>query len=133
MAGDPIDERDVDALEADRAWDGHAHAIEAPAVHEHEHGREEEHHRHPRQQQRGARDEAELLQTPEVREHEDEERGGGRDRAQQDAGAAAHGGDLDGLAQVAAEEQLLLVAKEIVDAVVDADADHDRDEHHREQ
>ena len=35
--------------------------------------------------------------------------------------------------QAAPEEQLLLVAEEEVDAVVDADADHDRDEHHREE
>src|SRR5256885_5821557 len=56
-----------------------------------------------------------LFRSAEVREDEDVERGGGGDRAQQHARPAAHGRDLDRLTQVAPEEQLLLVAEQIVD------------------
>ena len=133
MTGDPVDERDVHALEANRARDGDADAIEMPPVDQHQHGREHEHHRHPRQDQRGAGDEAQFLEPAEVGEDQHVERGGGGDRAQQHPGPAPHRGDLDRLAQVAAEEELLLVAEQIIDAVIDADADDDGNEHHGEE
>ena len=75
----------------------------------------------------------ELLDAPEVGEAQHVEGAGGGHRAEQHAGAAASRGDLEGLPEAAAQEQLLLVAEQEVDAVVDADPDHDRDEHHREQ
>src|SRR5262245_13587455 len=52
-----------------------------------------------------------------IGEHQDGERPRRRHRAQQHAGAAAGRRDLDGLAQVAAEEEFLFVAEEEIDAV----------------
>ena len=109
-----------------------ARALGVVAVHQHQHGGEERHHAEPGQQDRGARDEAQLLDAAEVREHEDEEGAAGGEGADGHARARPGGGELEGLSQVAAEEDLLLVAEEEVDAVVDADAHHDGDEHHRE-
>ena len=53
---------------------------------------------------------------------EDEERARRGEGADQHAGPGAGRGELEGLAQAAAQEDLLLVAEEEVDAVVDADA-----------
>ena len=129
----PLDERHVDTLERQRPRNRPGRPARVTPVDEDEHCREHRDHREPRQQEGGAGDESELAHPAEVGEPQDVEGAGGRHRAQQHARAASPGRDLDRLPQIAAEEQLLLVAEEEVDAVVDADADHDRDEHDREQ
>ena len=132
MPGDLIHEGDVHALQPHGPGYGGNGAL-VPSVHDHEHRGKHGDHGHPGEQDGSAGDEPQLLESPEVRQHEDVERSRGGDGRQQHAGAAARGGDLDGLAQAPPQEQLLLVAEEEVDAVVDADPDDDGDEHHREE
>jgi hypothetical protein len=122
-----------EALERDRAWDAEPRAFRVPAIHEHERGREERHHGEPREKNGGARDDPQLLDTAEVGQAQYVERSRGHHRGEQHARSATRRRDVEGLAERATEEQLLLVAEEKVDAVVDSDADDDRDEHHREE
>ncbi len=110
-----------------------AGAVLVAAVHDHEDRREERHHAQPRDQDGHGRDGAQLLDAAEVGQREDEEGARGGEGPDEHPGPGAGRGQLERLAQVAAEEDLLLVAEEVVDAVVDPDADHDRDEHDREQ
>ena len=129
---DPVEDGDVDPLDLLCARPVRAGARQVMAIDDHEHRGEQGHHAEPGEQDGRARDEAELLDPPEVRQHQDVEGACGRERADQHAGSGTPRGELEGLAQAAAQKDLLLVAEEIVDAVVDPDADHDRDEHHRE-
>ena len=136
MGGDLVDQRDPDALELDRPR--HlpallALAADPTAIGQHQGSRKDGDHAEPGEQDRGARDEAELLEAAEVGGHQDVERAGRGHRAQQDPGSAPPRRHLQRLAQAAAEEELLLVPEEEVDAVVDPDPDDDRDEHHREE
>ncbi len=133
MTGDALHQRHVDRLQRDGARHAAARAVGVASVHQHECGREDRHHHEPGEQDGRARDEAQLLHPAEVGEAQHVEGGRRRDCAEQHPGPGTSGRDLERLPEVAAEEQLLLVAEEEVDAVVDADTDDDRDEHHREQ
>ena len=65
----------------------------------------------------------------EVGEEKDVERGGGGEGTQQNAGSRSRGGDVEGGGDAAAERHFVVVAEQHVDAVVDPEADDDRDEH----
>ena len=129
----PLDERHVHALERDGARDRAGRAPGVSTVDEDQDRREHGHHREPGKDDRGARDEPELAHAAEVSQPQDVEGTGGGDGAEQHARPGPSGGDLDRFLEVPSEEELLFVAEEKVDSVVDADANHDRDEHHREQ
>jgi hypothetical protein len=122
----------VDLLELMRAGALVARPVGVAAVHQHEQGREQRDHGEAREQDRHARDEAELLDPLELGQHEDQERAARGERAHRHRRPGPGGGQLEGLDEVAPEEDLLLVAEQDVDPVVDADPDHDRDEHDRE-
>jgi hypothetical protein len=68
----------------------------------------------------------------EIGEHEHEEAPGRREGAEQHPWARAVGGTLERLRDRRAARPFFLVAVEEIDPVVDADADHERDEHDRE-
>jgi hypothetical protein len=95
-------------------------------------GGEESDHREERHEDGDARHQAELANALERGQQEHQERARRGKRAQQDAGSRAEGGALERGRHRCAELALLVIAEEEVDAVVDADPDHDRDEHHRE-
>ena len=77
-------------------------------------------------------DEAELPDALEVREHQHEERAHRGEGAQQQRGAAPLARSGEAAAATVGATELLLDSGRTVHSVVDADAHHDGDEHHRE-
>ena len=101
-------------------------------VHRHQQGGKEREHGDEGHQDGDAGDEAELLDAAELGEHQDTERPGGSEGPEQDPGTGARRGRVESLLRCATEPELLLVTEEEIDPVVDADADQEGYEHHRE-
>src|SRR6267142_2493576 len=95
--------------------------MRSSAVAQDQHRREHGHRREPRQDDRGARDEAELAHAAEIGQPQDVEGAPRGDRAEQHSRATPGGRDLDRLLEVPSEEELLFIAEKKVDSVVDPD------------
>ena len=89
-------------------------------------------HGHERRQERRASNEAELLHPVEIRTDQHVEGRGAGESAQHDALTRACRRHLERVVDARAEPSLFVKPEEHVDTVVDAEADHDRDEHHGE-
>ena len=135
IAHEPFQRGDVARVMRSRraraAGDRHESRGLPPAVDQQQGRGKDGQHRQKREKDRGAGDEPELADAAKLGDGQDVEGRGGGEGAEEHAGAASHRGALERVGESPTEHTLFPIPEQEVNAVVDPDADDDRDEHHR--